>query len=89
MDRVICTYYDGRNNCMQKLTTRDIIENQLLMLRAIYADYFIHDPHPSYKEFVRFCVESVKKMAFAIDDRYADHVEGLRKYIIKQKGKHA
>ncbi len=83
LDRPICKI-DGVS-----WTSRDILMNQITVLLAIYVDYFVTYDAPTYEGLEKLCVSSVRKMIYAINDKYADHVEGLRRTAIEQRRKSA
>lgn len=83
-----CSRVIGYNG-QQEVTLLDAIRTQLGVLNLLYFDYFVNAPEPTIEDFTDMCVTSVKNMCFALDCRYADHVEGLRNKLTNQKEKDA
>lgn len=85
VDRVIGKHYDADGIFIEDLTIRDVMRNQLSMLQLLYFDYFLHDPCPDIEEFADFCFDSLNTMLVALEDRYVDHIEGIRKDLTKKR----
>lgn len=69
----------------KEITVLDAVRTQLSTINLLYFDYFINATDPSIEDFTDMCVQSVRRMCDALDSRFADHVEGTRNYLNKQK----
>jgi hypothetical protein len=65
------------------LTLKDVYQLHLDMTRLIYFDYMALCKDGDFPSFMEMHLDYVKTMLNLLDDRYADHVEGINREIME------
>jgi hypothetical protein len=69
------------------ITLQQVYQEHFEMMRLMYFDYMITCKDGSFQDFIDFHLTHVKEMLFALNNVYADHLEGTRKDFIEMQSR--